>query len=84
MDQIKLKDLTFGKLTEEIERANAEKSKGFNPEPIYVTISSPDNQDLTLIDFPGVVAEPGDREKIIGMIKPVIKLETAIILAVSR
>ena len=83
MDQIKLKDLTFEKLTNEIERANS-KCRGFFEDPIYVTISSPDNQDLTLIDFPGVVAEPEDRAKIIEMIKPVIKLETAIILAVSR
>ena len=61
-----------------------EDSRKFISEPINVSISGPHNPDLTLIDFPGVVADPNEREIIINMIKPNINKDTSIILAVSR
>ena len=61
-----------------------EDSRKFISEPINVSISGPQNPDLTLIDFPGVVADPNDSEIIINMIKPKINKDTSIILAVSR
>ena len=72
-------------LAEVITQANSfQDSNRFTPEPINVSISGPQNPDLTLIDFPGVVADPNEREIIINMIKPNINKDTSIILAVSR
>ena len=72
-------------LTEAIRQANSFKNSHckFIPNPINVTISGPQNPNLTLIDFPGVVAND-DRKVIMDMIKPVISKDTSIILAVSR
>ena len=72
----------MNQLTEQIKQAN--ECDGFIPDAINVTIMGPNNLDLTLIDFPGVVAKPDDRKKIITMIEPIINKDTAIILAVSR
>ena len=69
----------------EIKKANAlEDQEKFNSNPIKISISGAKNTDLTLIDFPGVVADPNDREIIFDMIKPAINKDTCIILAVSR
>ena len=79
---VKKIDLNLNQLTEQIKQAN--ECDGFIPDAINVTIMGPNNLDLTLIDFPGVVAKPDDRKKIITMIEPIINKDTAIILAVSR
>ena len=75
----------LSQLAEAIRQANSfqDKSK-FISDPINVTIYGPQNPDLTLIDFPGVVANPNERQIIIDMIKPIINKDTSIILAVSR
>ena len=82
---VKEKDLNLNQLAEAIRQANSfQDPKKFISDPINVTISGPQNPDLTLIDFPGVVANPNDRKIIIDMIKPIINKDTSIILAVSR
>ena len=84
---VKQTNLKLEELTEEIQRANAFRNSHckFIPNPINVTISGPKNPNLTLIDFPGVVANDEDERKmIISMIKPEINKDTSIILAVSR
>ena len=75
----------MSQLAEAIRQANSfQDSRKFIAEPIFVTIYGPQNPDLTLIDFPGVVANPNERQIIIDMIKPIINKDTSIILAVSR
>ena len=83
---VKQTNLKLEELTEEIQRANAFQNSHckFIPNPINVTISGPKNPNLTLVDFPGVVADPDQREIIIDMIRPIISKDTSIILAVSR
>ena len=82
---VRQNDLKLDELTEAIRQANSFKNSHckFIPNPINVTISGPQNPNLTLIDFPGVVAND-DRKVIMDMIKPVISKDTSIILAVSR
>ena len=83
--EVKQNNLNLNELAEAIRQANSfQDSKRFMSEPINVSISGPQNPDLTLIDFPGVVADPNEREIIINMIKPNINKDTSIILAVSR
>ena len=83
--EVKKNNLNLTELAEVITQANSfQDSNRFTPEPINVSISGPQNPDLTLIDFPGVVADPNEREIIINMIKPNINKDTSIILAVSR
>ena len=84
---VKRNNLKLDELTEAILRANSFQDSlcKFIPNPINVTISGPQNPNLTLIDFPGVVAHPEENRKIIiDMIKPIIMKDTSIILAVSR
>ena len=82
---VKQTNLNLNQLAKAIKQANTFKDgKQFTPYPINVTISGPHNPDLTLIDLPGVTAEPNEREIIIGMIEPIINKDTSIILAVSR
>ena len=84
---VKRNNLKLDELTEAILRANSfqDSQCKFIPNPINVTISGPQNPNLTLIDFPGVVAHPEEHRKIIiDMIKPTIMKDTSIILAVSR
>ena len=77
--------LNLNQLTDEIKQANSfQHENEFIPQPITVTIKGPQNPNLTLIDFPGVVADPDKRQTIIDMIKPIIELDTSIILAVAR
>ena len=81
---IKQPNLNLKELAEAIRQANSFQGPiKFISEPIQVSISGPNNPDLTLIDLPGVVADD-DRQTIIDMIKPIIQQETSIILAVSR
>ena len=83
--EVKQNNLNLNELAEAIRQANSfQDSRKFISEPINVSISGPQNPDLTLIDFPGVVADPNEREIIINMIKPNINKDTSIILAVSR
>ena len=85
--QVKKNNLKLTELADVIRQANAfgdSEVKKFTSEPINVSISGPQNPDLTLIDFPGVVADPNEREIIINMIMPNINKDTSIILAVSR
>ena len=83
--EVKKNNLNLTELAEVITQANSfQDSNRFTPEPINVSISGPQNPDLTLIDFPGVVADPNEREIIINMIMPNINKDTSIILAVSR
>ena len=83
---VKQNDLKLNELTDAIRQANSFKDSEckFIPNPINVTISGPQNPNLTLIDFPGVVADRYERQIIIDMIEPVIFKNTSIILAVSR
>ena len=83
---VKRNNLKLDELTEAIRRANSFRDSQckFIPNPINVTISGPNNPNLTLIDFPGVIADPDERKIIIDMIKPIINKDTSIILAVSR
>ena len=83
--EVKKNNLNLNELADVIRQANAVgDSIKFTSKPINVSISGPQNPDLTLIDFPGVVADPNEREIIINMIKPNIIKDTSIILAVSR
>ena len=83
--EVKKNNLNLNELADVIRQANAVgDSIKFTSKPINVSISGPQNPDLTLIDFPGVVADPNEREIIINMIKPNINKDTSIILAVSR
>ena len=79
-------NLNLTELAEVITQANSfQDSNKFISEPINVSISGPQNPDLTLIDFPGVInSDQNERETIKNMIKPSIKKDTSIILAVSR
>ena len=82
---VKQNNLNLNQLAAEIKKANLfQDSRQFISEPINVTIHGPQNPDLTLIDLPGVTADPDERKIIIEMIEPIIKKDTSIILAVSR
>ena len=77
--------LNLNQLTDEIRQANSfHHPNEFIEQPINVTIKGPKNPNLTLIDFPGVVAKSDKRQIIESMIKPIIKMDTSIILAVTR
>ena len=81
---VKRSNLNLNQLAEAIRQANSfQASSKFISDPIQVSISGPNNPDLTLIDLPGVVADD-DRQIIIDMIKPIIQQDSSIILAVSR
>ena len=81
---VKQTNLNLNQLAKAIKQANTFKDgKQFTSQPINVTISGPHNPDLTLIDLPGVTADPNERRIIIDMIKPIINKDTSIILAVS-
>ena len=78
-------ELKLNQLTDAIKQANSfQHENEFISQPITVTIKGPQNPNLTLIDLPGVVADPDKRQTIIDMIKPIIELDTSIILAVAR
>ena len=83
--EVNKNDLNLNELAEAINQANSfEDPKTFISQPINVSISGPQKPDLTLIDFPGIVANEEERDMIEKMIKPNINKETSIILAVSR
>ena len=82
---VKRSNLNLNQLAEAIRQANSfQASSKFISDPIQVSISGPNNPDLTLIDLPGVVADDEHREKIKKMILPIIQQDSSIILAVSR
>ena len=82
---VKRSNLNVNQLAEAILQANSfEAPSKFISDPIQVSISGPNNPNLTLIDLPGVVADDEHREKIIQMILPIIQQDTSLILAVSR
>lgn len=77
-------------IDDETDRFLANKTaKAVSPEPIYLTVHSPNVPNLTLVDMPGLTKVPIDGQPasivqdIEDMVKKYIKGDNAIILAVS-